>query len=356
MILVFKSGIDESALQNAVATLGSMGLDCQMLDIHEGVMLAVTSDTRSLPNHVFGQLPGVEKVIRIGNRFPLSESASPEPFSFPELNKRLFEPGVPVVIAGPCSVESQGQITRLALQVKQAGASMLRGGAFKPRTSPYDFAGLGKEALEYLKNASAESGLPVVSEVMSAEHVQLAEPFVDVFQIGTRNMYNYELLKEVGRTQKPVLLKRAMSATIDEFLQAAEYIIMSGNNRVILCERGIRTFETRTRNTLDLACVAVLKTLTQLPVIVDPSHGTGKRELVEPMSRAAIACGADGLIIETHDDPSNSISDSGQAITPETLARIVEIAKAIASLLKTSAENSRSDFVNRCPESRSAVG
>lgn len=356
VILVFKSGVEEAALQNALATLGGMGLDCQMLDCHDSVMLAVNSDTRCLPNHAFGQLPGVEKIIRIGNRFPLSESAAGAPLSFPDLNRQFFEPGVPVVIAGPCSVESQPQITRIALQVKQAGAHMLRGGAFKPRTSPYDFAGLGREALEYLRNARVESGLPIVSEVMSAEQVHLAEPFVDVFQIGTRNMYNYELLKEVGKTRKPVLLKRAMSATLDEFLQAAEYIIMSGNSQVVLCERGIRTFETRTRNTLDLGAVAVLKTLTNLPVIVDPSHGTGRRELVEPMSRAAIACGADGLIVEVHDDPSNSISDSGQAITPEILARIITDTSAISSVLLSATQAQPAGLHSRLSDNRTPVG
>lgn len=231
--------------------------------------------------------------------------------------------GVPVVIAGPCSVESREHVIESALNVKTAGAKMLRGGAFKPRTSPYDFQGLGKDALKYLREASDLTGLPVVSEVMSADHIEMAEPFVDVFQIGARNMQNFELLKEAGKTRRPVLLKRGMSATLNEFLNAAEYILLGGNSQVILCERGIRTFETYTRNTLDLSAVAALKTLTSLPVLVDPSHGTGRSELIRPLSRAAIACGADGLLVEVHERGCEAKSDGAQAITSATLREIV---------------------------------
>lgn len=231
--------------------------------------------------------------------------------------------GMPVVIAGPCSIESREHALQSARTVRAAGARMMRGGAFKPRTSPYDFQGLGQEGLEYLLEAKRLTGLPIVSEVMSAEQVEQAMSFVDVFQIGARNMYNYELLKEVGRTRKPVLLKRAMSATIHELLNSAEYILLEGNSQVILCERGIRTFETHTRNTLDLSAVAALKTMTPLPVIVDPSHGTGRPELIRPLSRAAIACGADGLLIEVHDQPCSAMSDGDQAISSATLREII---------------------------------
>jgi 3-deoxy-7-phosphoheptulonate synthase len=241
--------------------------------------------------------------------------------------------GAPVVIAGPCSVESREHVLEAARCVKAAGAKMLRGGAFKPRTSPYDFQGLGKEALLYLREASDLTGLPVVSEVMSAEHIEMAEPFVDVFQIGARNMQNFELLKEVGRTRRPVLLKRGMSASILEFLNAAEYILLGGNTQVILCERGIRTFETYTRNTLDLSAVAALKSLTSLPVIVDPSHGTGRADLIRPLSRAAIACGADGLLIEVHEQACEAKSDGAQAITSAALREIISDVHKIHSAL-----------------------
>ena len=254
----------------------------------------------------------------------------------------------PAVIAGPCSVESETQILQIAQEVKQAGATMLRGGAFKPRTSPYDFSGLGEDGFKFLKRASEATGLPVVSEVMSASQVELALPYVDVLQIGTRNMHNYELLKEVGRTDKVVLLKRGMSATIAELLQAAEYILLEGNDRVALCERGIRTYETSTRNTLDLSCVPALQALCDFPIIVDPSHGTGRSELVRPMSRAAIACGADGIMLETHCDPKNSVSDAAQAISPSQLQEIVLDMNAIAETLSNIDSASFSASLSPC--------
>ncbi len=276
----------------------------------------------------------IEKMVANQSRVPLVTSKRTDAARHSdELWLKLKRKIKPVVIAGPCSVENEEQILQLAEEVKQAGATMLRGGAFKPRTSPYDFCGLGEEALKYLHNAKELTGLPVVSEVMSAAQVEQALPYVDVLQIGTRNMYNYELLKEVGRTDKVVLLKRAMSATVDEFLQAAEYILLEGNDRLALCERGIRTYETSTRNTLDLSVVPILKALCDFPIIVDPSHGTGRRDLIRPMSRAAIACGADGVMIETHFDPKNSISDAAQAITPETLRDIVADINLIAETL-----------------------
>ena len=277
---------------------------------------------------------GEVKVVANGTRVPLvsgmrTDAARHNDTLWLKLKRKIK----PVVIAGPCSVENEEQILQLAHEVKQAGATMLRGGAFKPRTSPYDFCGLGEEALKYLHHAKQLTGLPVVSEVMSAAQVEQALPYIDVLQIGTRNMSNYELLKEVGRTDKVVMLKRGMSATIDELLQAAEYILLEGNDRVVLCERGIRTYETSTRNTLDLSCVPILKALCDFPIIVDPSHGTGRRDLIRPMSRAAIACGADGVMIETHCDPKHSISDAAQAITPEMLKDIIVDMNTIAEAL-----------------------
>jgi 3-deoxy-7-phosphoheptulonate synthase len=236
------------------------------------------------------------------------------------------------IIAGPCSVESAEQIMRIAREVKAAGANLLRGGAFKPRTSPYDFQGLGERGLQYLKEASEETGLKVVTEVLDPRHVELVAGYADCLQIGSRNMQNYPLLREVGQCAKPVLLKRGLSATYQEFLLAAEYIMSEGNTQVILCERGIRGLSTELRFTLDLNAVPYLKEKTHLPIIVDPSHGTGDARLVPAMSRAAIACGADGVIIETHYSPSDSLSDANQTISTDQLAKLV---KELAQIART---------------------
>jgi 3-deoxy-7-phosphoheptulonate synthase len=334
VLLVLKRELNSEVVESICDHLHNMEIEFDRIDQNGQITIAIKSDVRSLPLHVFSQLQGVEKVIANSNRVPLVSSSRPDAQRYQDqFWLQLKRKVKPAVIAGPCSVESEAQILQLAQEVKQAGATMLRGGAFKPRTSPYDFCGLGEEAFKYLKRASEETGLPVVSEVMSAAQVELALPYVDVLQIGTRNMYNYELLKEVGRTDKVVLLKRAMSATVDELLQAAEYILLEGNDRVALCERGIRTYETSTRNTLDLSCVPALQALCDFPIIVDPSHGTGRSDLIRPMSRAAIACGADGIMLETHCDPKNSISDAAQAITPATLQEIVLDINAIAETL-----------------------
>ncbi len=240
-----------------------------------------------------------------------------------------------VVIGGPCSVENEEQLLDTARKVKEAGADMLRGGAFKPRTSPYSFQGLGLKGLKLLEKAKEETGLPIVTEVMDTRDVGWASEYIDVLQIGARNMQNFSLLKEVGKVNKPVLLKRGMNSTIEEWLSSAEYILNEGNPNVILCERGIRTFETYTRNTLDLSAVPALKELTHLPVIVDPSHGTGKVSLIEPMSLASVASGADGLIIEVHRDPSVALSDKDQALIPTQFAELVRKAR----MLRDSMEN-----------------
>ncbi len=317
--------------------LTDQGLEHEVVSCARTTLIVVKADVDHLPGHIFSHLGGVEKVVRLTGRVPLSQDLGR---SLVKLGENVFVGGgQPVIIAGPCSIESREQIAELVPAVKAAGALALRGGAYKPRTSAYDFQGLGLEGLKYLSEAGRALGLPVISEVMSVEQVEEAAPYLDVFQVGARNMYNYELLRELGRRRKPVLLKRAMSATIDELLQSAEYVLLQGNLQVILCERGIRTFETRTRNTLDLSAVAVIKSLTSLPVIVDPSHALGKRDLIPALSRAAIACGADGLIIETHCQPERSISDAAQAIDPSTLARIVRDSQAIAQTL-TALDNS----------------
>ena len=332
MILVLRRGLDGSSTARIIDHIRSLELSAQPVKSGQHTLLIVDSDAGHLPTHVFTQLDGVEKVLRIESRCPLAVNKGAITITFS--NGATIGGETPVMIAGPCSVEGQVQTLHLAQQVQAAGASLLRGGAYKPRTSPYDFRGLGLEAFHYLREARQATGLPIVSEVMSPEQVERAEPFVDMYQIGARNMYNYELLKEVGRSRHPVLLKRALSATLDELLQAAEYIMLEGNLRVVLCERGIRTFETHTRNTLDLSAVAALKTMTGLPVIVDPSHGTGRRELIRPMCRAAIACGADGLLVEVHNDPLRAVSDGVQAITPEVLREIVADMHAIARTIK----------------------
>ncbi len=237
------------------------------------------------------------------------------------------------LIAGPCSVESEEQICEVAERVKKAGAQFLRGGAFKPRTSPYAFQGMKAQGLELLREARAKTGLPIVTEIMSAEHIPLFED-VDIIQVGARNMQNFELLKELGKLRKPILLKRGLSSTIEELLMSAEYIMAGGNEQVILCERGIRTYETYTRNTLDISAVPILKKLSHLPVVVDPSHASGIAWLVEPLAMAAVAAGADGLIIEVHNDPSHALSDGAQSLTPDQFDKVAAHVKKAAELLR----------------------
>jgi 3-deoxy-7-phosphoheptulonate synthase len=234
------------------------------------------------------------------------------------------------IIAGPCSVESREQILEVAQAVKEAGANALRGGVFKPRTSPYSFQGLGEEGLEFLAEAREKTGLPIVVEVMAVSQIHMMEKYVDVFQLGARNMQNFNLLRAVGETRTPVLFKRGMSATIEELLMASEYILSGGNTRVILCERGIRTFETATRNTTDINAIPVLKKLTHLPVVIDPSHSTGDSDFVASIAKAGVAAGADGVIVEVHQDPAHAISDGRQSLTPEAFARMVKQVKAVA--------------------------
>lgn len=339
MLLVLEQGLDETKCASVIDALRQFGMEAELSVSATKTVVLVKSDVSSLPTHKFSQIEGVAKVIRISPSCPLTMSSVERPVDLPNANRgettvTIGGGAAPAIIAGPCSVEGLDQILELARRVKVAGATVLRGGAFKPRTSPYDFSGLGDEALSYLKEARRLTGLPVVSEVMSSEQVEKACDSVDMLQIGARNMYNYELLKEVGSAGKPVLLKRGISATLDEFLHAVEYLLLAGCNQVVLCERGIRTYETRTRNTLDLSAVPLLKSLTGLPVIVDPSHATGKRSLIRPMSRAAIASGADGLMIEVHCTPDRSVSDAEQAIDPNQLGQISSDTTAIFETLR----------------------
>ncbi len=278
-------------------------------------------------------LPGVEKTLRITAPYKLASREFHPLDTVVRVRDVEIGGNELVVMAGPCSVESRDQLLRTAEGVRERGAKLLRGGAYKPRTSPYAFRGLGEQGLELLAEARERTGLAIVTEVMTPADVPVVGQYTDVFQIGARNMQNYLLLEEVGRTDKPVLLKRGLAATIEEWLLAAEYIMAQGNRQVILCERGIRTFETATRNTFDLNAVALVKRLSHLPVIADPSHGTGKWYLVPPLSLAAIAAGADGLIVEVHPDPDRALSDGAQSLTLENFGRLMQQAQAVAQAL-----------------------
>jgi 3-deoxy-7-phosphoheptulonate synthase len=278
-------------------------------------------------------IPGVTEVSNCDSPYPLVSSAC---YKLEDVlsEKPSWSEEECVIIAGPCAVESEEQIFEAAYGVKEAGAHILRGGAYKPRTSPYSFQGLGQKGLELLAQAGKAVGLPIITEVLATGDVELVAEYTDILQIGARNMSNFDLLKAVGKCGRPVLLKRGMAATIDEWLNATEYILANGNGKVILCERGIRSFDHHTRNTLDLAAVALVKQKTSLPVFVDPSHGTGVPELVGPMSLAAIAAGADGLCIEAHPDPSKALSDKEQALTINQLASVIKEVKALSGILK----------------------
>jgi len=329
LVIVMKPSATEGQIQHIVDRLHEFGLREHISRGEERTLIGAIGDERVLRSIPLEAMPGVEKVMAVLAPYKLASR------EFQSEDTTINVDGVEiggrklVVMAGPCAVESEEQITRIAEAVKGAGALILRGGAFKPRTGPYSFQGLGDEGLEMLALAKERTGLPVITEVMSTQEVDLVAQFADIFQIGARNMQNFMLLKAVGQASKPVMLKRGMSATIEEFLLAAEYILSQGNHNVMLCERGIRTFETYTRNTLDINAVPVLKGLSHLPVIVDPSHGTGRRELVAPMSKAAIAAGADGLIIEVHHDPENSMTgDGAQSLLPEQFSELmVELQK-----------------------------
>ena len=334
MVIVMKSDATEEQIQHVVDRLHQFGLKEHISRGEERTLIGAIGDERILRSIPLQATPGVEKVMAVLLPYKLASR------DFQSEDTVINVDGVEiggdrlVVIAGPCAVESEEQIITIAEAVKGAGALMLRGGAFKPRTGPYSFQGIGAEGLKMLATAREKTGLPVITEVMSTQQVDLVEQFTDVFQIGARNMQNFMLLKTVGQTRKPVMLKRGLSATIEEFLLAAEYILSQGNHNVMLCERGIRTFEPYTRNTLDINAVPVLKQLSHLPVIVDPSHATGRRELVAPISKAAIAAGADGLMIEVHHDPENSMTGDGvQSLLPEQFSELMEECRKLAEAI-----------------------
>jgi 3-deoxy-7-phosphoheptulonate synthase len=337
MIVVMEHGCTQEHVDHVVQIVREMGLREHVIQGTERTVVAVIGDERFKDRGVLEQSPMVERVIPILAPYKIaSREAKAEPSVVP-ISKTASIGGVKLaVIAGPCSVESRQQVLDLARRVRDAGAVGIRGGAFKPRTSPYQFQGMGEEALEILAEAREKTGLAVVTEVMSIDQVELVARYADVLQIGTRNMHNFNLLEEVGRTKKPVLLKRGWSATLDEFLLAAEYVIKEGNQNVILCERGIRTHETYVRNTLALGIVPAIKRQSHLPIIVDPSHATGHSYMVPSMAKASVAAGADGLLIEVHNDPEHAMTDGAQSITPQAFEELMrDLARIAAAVDRT---------------------
>jgi 3-deoxy-7-phosphoheptulonate synthase len=337
IIVVMRKGATARQIANVTARIQQMGCQTHISEGEDHTVIGVISNSRPLEREQVERIEGVERTVPILRPFKLaSREFHPQDTVVPVNGVEIGGEQL-VVIAGPCAIESYEQLMETAHAVKKAGAHVLRGGAFKPRTSPYSFQGLGEEGLRLLAQAREETGLPVITEVMDPHAVPLVTTYADILQIGARNMQNYSLLHAVGQAQRPVLLKRGMMSTIEELLMAAEYILSHGNNRVILCERGIRTFEPYTRNTLDISAVPLIKQLSHLPVIVDPSHATGKWELVEPVSRAAVAAGADGLTIEVHPNPEVALSDGAQSLKPERFAALMKslwpIAQAVGRTL-----------------------
>ncbi|MBW7996295.1 MAG: 3-deoxy-7-phosphoheptulonate synthase [Candidatus Glassbacteria bacterium] len=331
MIIVMKEGATRAQIDHVFEKVRELGYKTHPIFGEQRTVIGAIGDERGkFRLKSLESVPGVESVIPILKPYKLVGSELKRDKTVVKVGKNVEIGGKQfVIIAGPCSVESREQIIETAERVKKAGARLLRGGAFKPRTSPYSFQGLEEEGLELLAEARAKTGLPIVTEIMTPQDIPLVARFADVLQVGTRNMQNYSLLKQVGLLDKPVLLKRGLSATINEFLMSAEYIVSQGNPNVILCERGIRTFETATRNTLDLSAVPLIKQLSHLPVIVDPSHGTGIPALVGPMTKASAACGADGVMIEVHIDPENALSDGEQSLNPDQFDELVRSLKPI---------------------------
>ena len=335
MIAVIKPGASKEKIESLLSWFQSRGLKTHVSEGEFQTIIGLIGDTSKVDIDLLEGLEIVESVKRITESYKKANRKFHPLDTIIDINGIKLGSGNFQVMAGPCSVESPAQILCIAESIKASGATLLRGGAFKPRTSPYDFQGLRAEGIELLLEAKAKTGMPIVTEIMSAAHLPLFE-HVDVIQVGARNMQNFELLKELGQLKKPILLKRGFMNTINEFLMSAEYIMAGGNPNVILCERGIRTFETLTRNTLDLSAVPVLRELTHLPLVIDPSHATGVSRYVKPMALAAVASGADGLLIEVHNDPLNAVSDGAQSLTREQftdlMGRIIKIREVIAGM------------------------
>ena len=333
MVVIMNPDAREENIMAVVKAIESVGLTAKIMEGAQQKIVGVIGDKTRMGSLAVEAMEGVEQTVAISKSYKLASREFHPANTVVDVDGVKIGDGNVVVMAGPCAVESREQLLEAAKIVKAGGAQFLRGGAYKPRTSPYSFQGLENKGLEYLAEAREVTGLKVVTEVTEVEAVDAVAHYADILQIGARNMQNFDLLKAVGKTKKPILLKRGMSATIQEWIMAAEYIMSEGNPNVIFCERGIRTFETYTRNTLDLSVVPIIKERTHLPIIIDPSHAAGDYKLIESLSLAAIAAGADGLIIEVHDDPENAWSDCAQSLKPKRYAELVEKGKAIAKVI-----------------------
>lgn len=330
MIIIMENGASGGQIQSVVDKVERLGFSSHLSTGEERTIIGVIGDERPLSESFFQMMDGVERVVRVLKPYKLaSRDFQPEDTVVPINGERIGGEKV-VIMAGPCAVENREQILEAAQAVKAAGCHILRGGAFKPRTSPYSFQGLGEEGLQLLAQAREETGLAIVTEVMAPEQVPMVAEYADILQIGTRNMQNYNLLHAVGKTDKPVLLKRGMMSTMEELLMSAEYILSHGNYKVILCERGIRTFETYTRNTLDISVLPVLKDITHLPIVIDPSHACGNWEWVTALSMGAVAAGADGLLVEVHPHPEQALSDGAQSLRPERFQELMHRVRQVA--------------------------
>jgi len=335
MVIVMKKNATEAQIEHVIGWIESVGYTAHPSRGVERTIIGAVGDARGRTQlKSVEHLPGVEKVVPILKPYKLASRETREGNTVIRIGGLTIGGPDFIVMAGPCSIESEEQLMESAYIVKKGGAHILRGGAYKPRTSPYSFQGMEEEGLKLLKQVREQTGLPVVTEVMNTTEVDLVEAHADILQIGARNVQNFALLKKAGQARKPVLLKRGMMTTIEELLMSAEYILSSGNDRVILCERGIRTFETATRNTLDLSAVPVLKQATHLPVIVDPSHAAGHWRYVIPLARAAVAVGADGLLIEVHPEPEKAVSDGAQSLKPEKFYQLMEDVRALAKVMR----------------------
>ena len=334
MVIIMNVDATAENIEEVIAVIEGAGLQAKVMEGSQQKIVGVIGDKTRLASVPIDALEGVEKSVEISKSYKLASREFHPANSVIDVAGVKIGDGTPVVMAGPCAVESKEQLFEAAEIVKQAGAQFLRGGAYKPRTSPYAFQGLEVEGLKYLAEARERTGLRVVTEVTTVEAIERVVEYADMLQIGARNMQNFGLLKEVGKCGKPVLLKRGLAATIDEWLNAAEYIMNAGNPNVVLCERGIRTYETYTRNTLDLSAVAAVKHLSHLPIIVDPSHGTGKWRMVKPMAFAAIAAGADGVMMEVHPNPAKALSDGPQSLTPENYNEVMRGVQKISAFMK----------------------
>ena len=334
MVIIMNPEATAENIKAVISTIEDAGLEAKVMDGASRRIVGVIGDKRKLGDVTFEAMDGVEKTVAISKSYKLASREFHPRSSVVDVAGVKIGDGTPVVMSGPCAVESREQLFEAADIVKKAGAQFLRGGAYKPRTSPYSFQGLEEQGLKFLAEARERTGLKVVTEVTTVEAVDRVAAYADMLQIGARNMQNFGLLKAVGKSGKPVLLKRGLAATLDEWLNAAEYIMNEGNPDVVLCERGIRTYETYTRNTLDLSAVAAVKHLSHLPIIVDPSHGTGKWRMVQPMAYAAIAAGADGLMIEMHPNPAKALSDGPQSLTPEHFERVMNGVRKLSSFLR----------------------